>query len=254
MTGQAQSGGVDTRHSLVLRLVDLMPWWKDVWLDHERGYGPQAPGAFLSTVALMCSNRLAAGGPTDDLPVDETLAFLESAFGSDADTDSFIAGSFLGKLRGAEGIKIDPATRLGPKLRAELERHRAGGGIPVPTPGLDFVNDLSTKHPAVAAAMRGHLEDWDGELSPYIFMGDLVLTATHWLDTTDGRATVVSVLSDLENAYGHDYELDGLIALGFVDALPYPDEAGADLLTMLGPKLRAEHNIQHPAHQIPASD
>lgn len=99
--------------------------------------------------------------------------------------------------------------------------------------------------------LREHLADEEDELLPHMFMADLVRAATGWLSTEDGRAALVSVLTAFDDAYGHDYEVDELIATGFVENLPYPHEEGAEMLSMLGPKLRAEYNHERPAHQIP---
>jgi len=102
----------------------------------------------------------------------------------------------------------------------------------------------------VARALREHLADEDGELLPHMFMADLIRAATEWLRSEDGRAVLASVLASFEDAYGHDYEVDELIATGFVEALPYPHDKGAELLAMLGPKLRAEYNLERPAYKI----
>lgn len=249
MTGEVQFGA-ETRHSFINRLVNRLIWWSDGWPDYQQEYGEQAPAAFLRQIAYMTSGRIAAGVAYDDLPIDATLAFLESEFGVDPTIDSLIAVSFLANIPAPEHGTIDTADRLGPKLGAELERHRAGGGIPVPTPYADFVNALAGHHEAVAEALREHLIDEDDDLLPHIFMGDLVRAAIEWLGTADGRASVVSVLAALDNAYGHDYEVDELIATGFVENLPYPNDSGAQLLTMLGPKLRAEYNLERPSYQI----
>lgn len=58
------------------------------------------------------------------------------------------------------------------------------------------------------------------------------------------------MLADLDDADGHDDEVDELIATGFVENLPYPDEEGAEMLELLGPKLHAEYNVERPRHRI----
>jgi hypothetical protein len=46
-------------------------------------------------------------------------------------------------------------------------------------------------------------------------------------------------------------EVDELIATGFVENLPYPHEVGAEMLELLGPKLRAEYRLQRPGWWTP---
>ena len=103
----------------------------------------------------------------------------------------------------------------------------------------------------MADVLREHLADEEDELLPHMFMADLVRAATGWLSTEDGRAALVSVLTAFDDAYGHDYEVDELIATGFVENLPYPHEVGAEMLELLGPKLRAEYRLQRPGWWTP---
>jgi hypothetical protein len=51
-----------------------------------------------------------------------TFAFLVCGFGADPVIDSMITGSFLAKLPGLALLGGDPIPRVGPELRAELER------------------------------------------------------------------------------------------------------------------------------------
>jgi hypothetical protein len=48
-----------------------------------------------------------------------------------------------------------------------------------------------------------------------------------------------TVLDLLESEFGTG-DVDGQIAVGFVEMLPYPGEPGAAIVDLLGPKLRAE--------------
>jgi hypothetical protein len=240
----------ELRTALADRIVGSAPWWREIWVNHKRMYGGQAPEAFLRTIAFMTYPRLLPRGIKDDLPTGQTLDLLESAFGADEVTDRLIADSFLKNFGSPFEHVVDPASRLGPQLAAELARQRAGVGLPVTSPRQDFINALAASHPPVGQVLREHLIDWDDELIPNIFMNDLVLAAIVWLSTDEGRESVASILVGLEDAWGRDYEVDELIATGFVEGLPYPGEEGAELLELLGPKLRAEYNAERPSHQI----
>jgi hypothetical protein len=48
------------------------------------------------------------------------------------------------------------------------------------------------------------------------------------------------VLGFLEAELGTDAAVDNLIAVGFLEMLPYEDEPGAEIVGMLGSGLRAE--------------
>jgi hypothetical protein len=56
-----------------------------------------------------------------------------------------------------------------------------------------------------------------------------------------------------KDASGDDHQVDNLTALGFVENLPLPYQKGADMLTILGPRLRADYALLFPGHQIPAT-
>jgi hypothetical protein len=238
------------RWSFVDDMVSSVPSWGTIWREHQSAHPTQAPESFLRTVAYLSPTRIGADRHFHDLDAEAAFVFLERAFGVDPTIDSMIAISFLANILQIEMFSTEATSLLGVKLRAELERHRAGNGIPVPTPYSDFVNDLAARQEAVAEVLREHVDGWDDELLPHLFMDDLVRAAIVWLSTDDARSSVVSMLASLEDAYGHDYEIDELIATGFVENLPYPDDEGAELLGMLGPKLRAEYNAERPSHRI----
>jgi hypothetical protein len=221
-------------------LVELEPQWMELWTRCERDYRDLAPWIVLRTIARDLSDT--------DPDFRSVLDILEYQFGRDAAVDELILGAFLTRLRPSATQAGRP--HLGPDLRAALDLRIQGEGKRVGWAYSAFVTDLAVENPAVAEVLREHLADDDGEVLPHILMDDLVRAAIVWLSTDDGRASVVSLLAALEHVYGHDYEVDELIATGFVENLPYPDEDGAELLNLLGPKLRAEYNAERPSHQI----
>jgi len=236
--------------SFVERLVRSIRRWTDDWRWHQHNQGEQAPAVFLRSAAAACSTSVVDQGSVDRVGVDATFAFLESEFGTDRLVDSLIGDSFLAALPGLDLSGVDVSLRLGPNLRSELERQRTANQTPVT---VEFVNQLAATHAAVAESLRENLVDWDYELIPYLFMGDLVRAVIGWLETVGGRESLASLLATFEDAYGHDDEVDNLIALGFVENLPFPHEKGAEMLSMLGPKLRAEYAILFSGHQIPSA-
>lgn len=250
----------DAAGRFVERLVAALPWWDNIWREHQAAHRTQAPQAFLRTVAMLTAARIGAGAvagdgrATDGLPVSATLDFLDAALAAadaknDAYVEKLVGDSFVSRLPSADTIGTDVAPSLGLALRAELSRRRTAG--PTVTPVRALIPDLAAGNPAMASVLETHLADWD-ELLPTGYFADLVRACTAWLVSDDSaqRASVASVVTDLDAAYGADYEVDELIATGFVEGLPYPGEEGAELLELLGPKLRAEYNAERPSHQI----
>jgi len=41
------------RWSFVTDLVDSVPGWENIWLEHQHDYGVQGPESFLRTVAYL---------------------------------------------------------------------------------------------------------------------------------------------------------------------------------------------------------
>ena len=243
----SETSGVDADgFAFVDLLVEAEPWWSDSWAYHRDNFGVQAPAAFLRTVAMLGTARLAAGGPDLDA-VHATLSFLESQFGADPVVDTLITDAYLAHLPDPALLGFDVAGALGPRLAEQLARVRRGEAVSVRSAADALIPDLATADPAFASVLRTHLADW-GELLPTSYLSDLVRACTAWIgsgEATD-RARVESVLAALDAAYGHDFEVDELIATGFVENLPYPHEDGAAMLTLLGPRLRAEYQAERP--------
>ncbi len=230
--------------------VTAVPWWQESWKQHRVEFGRQAARAFLQNFAALAASRAYAGDAPDWVYFVRALEFLENASGSDPLIDELIAKSFLGKLPDLVPIRDVLVPHLGPKLRAEYDRERDRNSPAAPSPTSDFIDLLAAANPATAAVVKEHASDW-GHIHPYGLMSDLVRAATEWLESPGGRLSLEETLRTIDDAYGKDYEVDELIATGFVEALPYPEEDGAEMLGMLGPKLRAEYNLERPAYQLP---
>ena len=106
-----------------------------------------------------------------------------------------------------------------------------------------FIEALVERVPALATLMRDHLRDWD-ELLTHIFMSEL----TRWVvdrRTSHGPDDEVlrTTLDFIEDSFDAAPEL---IAVSFVENLPYADEEGIEIKDLLGPKLRNELEVQRP--------
>jgi len=101
-----------------------------------------------------------------------------------------------------------------------------------------FVQRVVAAHPELEPLLREHLDDNFGELLPHLWTSDLaryVITGYR----SAGPDAVAPILEQLETEAGRDAEVDELLGVSFVELLPYPDEAGAGLSSLLGPRLGA---------------
>ena len=105
----------------------------------------------------------------------------------------------------------------------------------------DFTQRLVDQAPELQPLLEEHLADQEGELLPYLLMGDIA----QWLhehSQTDPRR-VVEVMGWLEAEFaGGDFDTRNLIDVGIVEMLPALPE-GATILDLLGPELRSRAEI-----------
>ena len=104
----------------------------------------------------------------------------------------------------------------------------------------DFVMRLIDRAPELRSHLDRHLADEDGDLMPYLFMGEVA----QWLSATSMQHQVhaCDVLAWLEAEYvGGDFEVRNLIDVGIVEMLPATP--GGDPVLHLLPK----HLLQRAA-------
>ena len=105
----------------------------------------------------------------------------------------------------------------------------------------DFTQRLVDQAPELQPLLEEHLADQEGELLPYLLMGDIA----QWLhehSQTDPRR-VSEVLGWLEGEFARgDFDTRNLIDVGIVEMLPALPE-GATVLDLLGPQLRSRAEI-----------
>jgi len=85
-----------------------------------------------------------------------------------------------------------------------------------------FVSSLAKKFPLLAKAFAEHLQD-NNQILPHILMADYCRVV---LNTDNTDAWVVSFLEELEKSISLDSDnsVSNLIAVSFVEHLPYADE------------------------------
>jgi hypothetical protein len=106
-----------------------------------------------------------------------------------------------------------------------------------------LVDRLVNAHPELQRLRREHLDAF-GEIFPHVFFGALTawLVDAYRADPSAGpQATWRRILADLEGEYEtEDTDVKELLAVSFLENLPYPNQDGAGITEHLGPRLRAE--------------
>lgn len=109
------------------------------------------------------------------------------------------------------------------------------------TTSPDLVTELLATFPELRPLVDEHLADQEGELLPYLLMGDVA----QWLhdhSRTEPRR-VQEIFGWLEAQFTHgDFDTRNLIDVGIVEMLPALPE-GATVLDLLGPELRARAEV-----------
>lgn len=105
----------------------------------------------------------------------------------------------------------------------------------------ELVTGLVEEAPELRPLLAEHLADQEGELLPYLLMGNIA----QWLHehSTTHAARVAEILAWLEGQFTiGDFDVRNLIDVGIVEMLPAVPE-GAPVLDLLGPELRARAEV-----------
>lgn len=162
------------------------------------------------------------------------------------------------------------ADALGPRARAALDQDRDHRNEPAVAA---FLDRLLQAVPALVPLADEERYGYHDEVLAHPFLGDVAQRAValltggvsleiddEWPEEDradvlrlytsadpDPSAEVLTVLELLEAELGSDADVDNLIAVGFVEMLPYEDDPGAEIVGMLGTGLRAELDRQRQA-------
>ena len=101
----------------------------------------------------------------------------------------------------------------------------------------DFVRRTVAEYPELEPMLTEHLNENFGELLPHLWISDL---ARYVIDRYQaaGTSAVSSILHHLDAEAGRHPEIDELLAVSFLELMPYPNEPTADVTELLGPNLR----------------
>ena len=102
-----------------------------------------------------------------------------------------------------------------------------------------FLGFLVYRNRELLPVLQEHLQDQEDQLLPYLLLADIM----RWMitDLAQSADTIVvrRILKEFERRFEEEEDLQTLIVCGFLENLPYPDEQGAELLTLLGPSMKA---------------
>ncbi|MFJ4286920.1 hypothetical protein ACIPY0_14875 [Paenarthrobacter nicotinovorans] len=110
-----------------------------------------------------------------------------------------------------------------------------------------FMRDLIVEHPYLRSSYEEHLKDNDGDLLPHLLIADICRWVVAEQDSQPLR--VLQLLSWLEVHFAGQSDakddVDNAIAVSFIEHLPLPSEPGADVLLLLGPKMKTQYEQFH---------
>lgn len=231
-----ETGGID---AFALRLVGVLPQVRPRYqavADEARAEGlPEgATEFFVFEYTRDLLSGLVADPVAGRAPFTEFAAFLEAELGADPDVDSIIRSYFLTLL--PDPLPVDLAADLGPNLVASLNSQRGWRARPA---DAALVDRLVSAVPALETLRSENVYGDHQDVLVHEFLSDLVRLEIDHLQA--GRIDEArTVLDLLEAEFESGTDADEAIATGFVEALPYSDEPGAELVHLLGPRLSAE--------------
>ena len=113
-------------------------------------------------------------------------------------------------------------------------------------PTISFVKASAARFPELKTLLEEHTKDNDGEILPYVFLGDVTRYVLSLLfagssGDLEARRELRRILDYLEDAYSNGgEEIQDLIALSFLENLPRQGERGAQIRDMVGPNLKKQ--------------
>ena len=201
-----------------------------------------APTAYLRTRILALRDRSGEGEQAEAAreQLRRWADFLAEEFGHEPGIDSLIEIGALAyfDVRAPDGW--DAADLLSPPLRAKVDADRNWRENPILQ---EFVDRLVSAMPEELAAVADDNRFGDHQdVLAYGFVADIAFGRRDALSAgdPDALARARAVFALLEDEFGHDGDIDTVIAVELLENLPYPHEPGAGLAGQLGPKLRDE--------------
>lgn len=237
-----------SKQAFIHRLM-IIPEVDAILRSHGPGLLELRPEAIVGLLSVEVQERL-HDRPEEGRPVLGSIAVVfESEYGEDPAVDQVI-DVFLGVV--TEGSAPMVLEQLGPRLRERLPQLAASRDELEPESASPQVwrlfSDLVSAAPSLQPELQDHLDENDGELLSYLLLARITdQTVGLFLANPVLPLQARAVLDTLERAFGQRADVDEVIAGGFIENLPSPEEGGAAIADLLGPKLRAELERQRQA-------
>ena len=104
---------------------------------------------------------------------------------------------------------------------------------------IAFLGLLVYRNRELLPVLQEHLQDQESQVLPYLLLADIMRWMIKDLAQSADTIVVRRILKELERKFEEEEDLQTLIVCGFLENLPYPDEQGSELLTLLGPRMKA---------------
>jgi hypothetical protein len=221
------------------RLPDVRPLLAEFQAEQ---LGEMWEAVFLDEATRQLVARAVEGDQAAVADLTTLAGILEAEHGEGADVENLISG-FLSPFPYPGEPGHDLVQLLGPKLAADLNRQREWRTRPQETA---FVDRMVQAIPALAPLVDENRAGSRGDVLPHRFLADVAFQAVehHLSGKQTAHSEVRAVIDLLEAEFGRDDGVDNAIAVSFVENLPYDGEPGADIVRLLGPKLKEELHRQ----------
>ena len=108
---------------------------------------------------------------------------------------------------------------------------------------IAFFGYLVYRNRELLPVFREHLQDQYGQVLPYMLLADMVRWMQMEMSESTNELLVRRIMAELESTFEDEVDLRELLVGGFLENLPDPGEKGAELLNLLGPRMRAHHSM-----------
>lgn len=237
----------DETDAFLRRVFEKLPQLREVYNTIladclAQGMADVAPMELLTRHLDDLIDKVVAGEDSAWSDLGSYLGLLEREFGQSDEVDQVIDIAVLPTLT-SFGNGPDLTGLLGPKLTRIVNREREWRARPS---DVALAARLLDAVPALRPLTEGNTYGDHRDILIHSFLADVVRREIENLQL--GRfEEVSSVLAVLENELTDDPE--DAVATGFVENLPHPGEPGAEIVDLLGPRLRAEFQSQRSPNQ-----
>ena len=104
-----------------------------------------------------------------------------------------------------------------------------------------LLDELVATAPELEPLRREHVDDNFGQTLPHLLLGDITACLSSWITGTAAeQAAARRGLDFVEERFESDPSMQEIIAVSFVENLPWDEQPGHEIRSELGPALSAE--------------